>query len=116
MFELEFYKLQGGVKPVEQFILELTPKMQVKALDTLEILQNSGNKRREPYSKPIKDGIFDLRIQFANDISRIFYFFYAGEKIVLTNGFVKKTNKTPQREINRALKYKEDYERSKMNE
>lgn len=47
----------------------------------------------------------------ASDISRIFYFFLIGNKIILTNGFIKKQQKTSQREIDKAIKYKNDYER-----
>lgn len=64
---------------------------------------------REPFSKPIKNGIFELRAQVGNDISRVLYFFYIGKKVILTNGFIKKTQKTPQKEIELALKYKNDY-------
>jgi phage-related protein len=110
-FELEFYTLPDGSKPVEEFILGLTPKMQVKALDSLDILELRGNALREPYSKPIKNGIFELRIKFASDITRVFYFFYQGGKIIVTNGFVKKSQKTPKSEIALAEKYKADYER-----
>jgi phage-related protein len=70
---------------------------------------------REPHSKPIKGknnkGLYELRGKFSSDISRIFYFSFTGNRFVLLNGFVKKTNKTPEREIARARKYKEDYER-----
>ena len=111
MFEIEFYRLPNGVKPAELFISGLTPKMQVKALDSLEILREFGNALREPYSKPICKGLFELRIKFSNDIARVFYFFYSGKKIVITNGFVKKTQKTPKSEIDLAHKYKADYER-----
>jgi phage-related protein len=69
-----------------------------------------GNALREPYSKAIGDGLFELRIKFAGDITRIFYFFIVDNKIILTNGFVKKTQKTPQNEIALAMKYKTDYE------
>jgi len=85
--------------------------MQAKALGSIEILAESGNSIREPYSKPIGNGLFELRIKFASDITRIFYFFYVGNKIVVTNGFVKKTQKTPPNEIKLAMKYKADYER-----
>lgn len=68
---------------------------------------------REPYSKAIRNGIFELRIKVATDISRVFYFFFDGKKIVLTNGFIKKTQKTPEKEIEKALEYKADYERRK---
>ena len=48
---------------------------------------------REPLVKPVEEGIFELRTQVGNDITRIFYFFFSGKKIILTNGFVKKTQK-----------------------
>ncbi len=111
MFEVEFYARQGGTKPVQEFLDSLETKMRVKALNSLILLEQSGIELREPYSKPIENGIFELRIQFAGDISRIFYFFYTGKKIILTNGFIKKTQKTPHREIELAMKYKADYER-----
>ena len=84
--------------------------MRVKALGSIDILAEFGNTLREPYSKPIGKGLFELRIKFAGDITRIFYFFFLDNKIILTNGFVKKTRKTPQSEIELALTYKADYE------
>ena len=109
--KIVFYEKENGEKPVEEFLLSLDNKMQKKAFGQLNILKEYGRILREPYSKYIKDGIFELRIQFASDISRIFYFFYIGDKIVLTNGFIKKTQKTPQKEIEKALEYKKDFER-----
>jgi len=85
--------------------------MRAKALGSLEILAKFGNTLREPYSRAIGKGLFELRIRFASDITRIFYFFYIDKKIVITNGFVKKTPKTPSSEILLAMKYKADYER-----
>ena len=41
--------------------------------------------------------------------------FFDGQKIVMTNGFIKKTQKTPQAELDKALKYKSDYERRMNN-
>jgi len=115
MFTVEYYELPNGVKPVEQFIDSLEQKMQSKALASIVMLKTYGNTIREPYSKPVGNGIFELRIKFASDITRIFYFFHAGNKIVVTNGFVKKTQKTPPKEIALAIKYKTDYERRDKN-
>lgn len=110
MFDVEFYRLPNGKAPVEEFLDSLNVKMRNKALNSLVLLEEFGNTLREPHSKPIGDGIFELRIKFASDITRIFYFFYVGNKIVLTYGFIKKTQKTPPAEIELAKKYKEDYE------
>lgn len=90
--------------------------MRVKALHGLSILEEFGNMLREPHSKPIGNGLFELRIKFASDISRIFYFFVVDNRIVLTNGFIKKSTKTPKAEIELAKKYKADYEKREHHE
>lgn len=111
MFEVIFYEKENEEKPVENFLRELEPKMRAKLVGILQILQGKGNMLREPYSKHLEDGIFEVRGKVGNDISRVLYFFYVGEKIVLTNGFIKKTQKTPRKELELAKKYREDYMR-----
>lgn len=72
---------------------------------------------REPYSKNLDDGIFEIRGKVGSDISRVLYFFYYNGKIIMTNGFVKKTQKIPKAEIEKAKKYRKDYlERCENNE
>ena len=110
MFHVEYYELPNGEKPVEKFINGLEIKMRVKALGSIEILEEYGNTLREPYSKSLGQGIFELRIRFADDIIRILYFFVAGSKIILTNGFIKKGDKTPRGKLALAKKYKREYE------
>lgn len=111
VFDIEFYRLENGKAPVEEFLDSLNPKMRNEAVRGLELLEEFGNTLREPNSKAMSDGLFELRIKFSSDITRIFYFFYINKKIVLTNGFVKKTQQTPPAEIELARKYKADYER-----
>ncbi|MEE0955938.1 MAG: type II toxin-antitoxin system RelE/ParE family toxin [Eubacterium sp.] len=57
------------------------------------------------------NGLFELQIKFSGDITRIFYYFYVGQKIILTNGYVKKSRKTPRGELEQARKFKVDYKR-----
>lgn len=111
MFQVDFYTLPNGQKPVQSFLDSLPAKMRAKALYSIAVLEEFGTSLREPHSKPLGDGLFELRIKFAGDISRIFYFFVVDNKIILTNGFVKKTMKTPRAELELARKYKRDYER-----
>ncbi len=54
-------------------------------------------------------GIFELRAKVGTDISRVLYFFYYEGRIVLTHGFIKKTQRTPAGEIEKAKKYIRDY-------
>ena len=111
MFVVNYYQLPHGEKPVKNFIDNLDINMRTKALGSIEILEKYGNKLREPYSKSMGNGIYELRIRFARDITRIFYFFIINKQIILTNGFIKKTDKTPPGEIALARTYKADYER-----
>lgn len=54
-------------------------------------------------------GIFELRAKVGTDISRVLYFFYYEGRIVLTHGFIKKTQRTLAGEIEKAKKYRRDY-------
>lgn len=108
-FTVEFYEKENGDIPVEEFLDGLNVKMKAKLVGLIEILQEKGNFLREPYSKPLGDGIFELRCKVGNDISRVLYFFYYNGKIIMTNGLVKKTRKTPRAVIDRAKAYRDDY-------
>lgn len=114
MFDVEYYEKEDGTFPAEEFILSLDTKMQAKMFRELELLETFGNEFREPHSKPLGDGIYEIRAKVASDITRVLYFFVVNKKIILTNGFVKKTQKTPDSEITLAKKYRKDYlERNK---
>ncbi len=115
-FEVEFYQLESGEKPVATFIKSLPVKMQVKAIDALTILEDEGPNLREPYSKAIGGGLFELRIKFASDIARVFYFFVVGNKVIVTNGYMKKQQKADKRELERAYRYKADYKGRRRDE
>ncbi len=116
MYTIEFYATEDGTKPAKDFILSLDEKMQAKMLRNLDLLEVNGPALRMPYSKALEDGIFELRAKESSNITRVFYFFYTGKKAILTNGFVKKTQKTPKNELALAKKYKADYERRHNNE
>ena len=77
---------------------------------TYDLLEQNGPALRLPYSGPLGDGIFELRTKQGSDITRVLYFFFVGNKAILTYGIVKKTQKTPPAIIELAKKYKADYE------
>ena len=91
MFEVIFYETEKGKKPVEEFLNSSDSKMRAKMISMMELLEEKGNQLREPYSKSLDDGIFELRVVQGNNITRALYFFCIGKTIVITNGFVKKT-------------------------
>ena len=115
LFEVEYYEKSDGTYPAEEFILSQDIKMQTKLFRLLELLELKGNELREAYSKSLPDGIFEIRAIQGNNITRVLYFFVVDKKIILTNGFVKKTQKTPENEIVLAKKYRKDYELRKGN-
>lgn len=108
-FTVAFYKKPDGSQPALEFIEGLDIKMKAKVLRTIRLLKAFGTELREPYSKPLGDGIFELRAQAGNNISRVLYFFIVDRKVILTNGFIKKTQKTPENEIALAKKYRNNY-------
>ena len=112
-YSVEYYEKEDGTYPAEEFILSQDKKMQAKLFMALEFLEEKGPLLREPYSKSLGDGIFEVRARQGSDISRVLYFFVVGKRIILTNGFVKKTQKTPTNEIERAKRYRKDYQTQK---
>ena len=116
-YEIEMYEKEDGSCPVAEFIDELEPKMWAKVTRNIDVLSEHNLNLREPLIKPVENGIFELRTQSGNNIARVFYVFFVGKKIILTNGFIKKTQKTPRKYIELALAYKADYvQRGEKNE
>ena len=74
-------------------------------LDMLKTVKRLNSK----FVKPIRDGIFELRIEWEGDIYRVFFIFDEGNIVVLFNGFQKKTRKTPITEIEKAITIKKEY-------
>jgi len=109
MWNIIFYEKADGSIPVREFLNSLPEKHHAKALRDIDVLEKYGTKLREPHVKHIGGKLWELRIKSASDISRIFYFLPIGTNLVLLHGFVKKTQKTPNREIVIANTYLEDY-------
>jgi phage-related protein len=93
------------------FFIKQREKVQDKITWTLDLIEQL-EKVPETYLKHIEntDGLYEIRVKQGSDIFRIFCFFDKGKLIVLANGFQKKTQKTPRKEIGKALKIKEEYE------
>ena len=109
MLNVDFYHKSNGECPVQEYLESLSLKLRTKTLRSIMLLEEFGTDLRMPYSAPISDGIFELRSVVGNDITRVLYFFIEGNTAILTNGFTKKTQKTPVREIEKANLYRADY-------
>ena len=115
MWEIIFYTKESGNSPVEEFLDSISNmKLRAKMIKEIELLEEFGNKLRKPHTKSIADNrgsMLELRAKQSTNISRIFFFYIKGNKIILLNGLIKKTNKTPKANIDLAFTYKNDYEK-----
>ena len=89
MYEIILYDTEDGRCPVQELLDSLKPKLLAKTLRTIDLLEMNGPLLREQYSKPLENGIFELRTKQGSDITRVLYFFIVGKKAVLTYGFIK---------------------------
>ena len=120
MYTIEFYKDKDGNEPVKEYISSLAGKNDKdsrvnlnKIRDYIKTLSEYGTRAGEPYVKHIEGEIWELR-PLRN---RILFFGYDGNKIILLSYFIKKTQKTPQREIDKAKRLMKDHkERSNGDE
>lgn len=98
----------------EDFLEKQNPKAQAKIAWTLKLIEEIQHVP-ETYLKHIEEteGLYEVRVQQGSNIYRVFSFFDEGKLIVLANGFQKKTQKTPKKEIVKALKIKTEYYENK---
>jgi phage-related protein len=85
-----------------------------KIIWTFDLIENQ-QRVPELYLKHVEntEGLYEIRVQQGSDIFRIFCFFDQGQLVLITNGFQKKSQKTPKQEIELALKIKGEYENEK---
>jgi len=98
----------------QSFFDTQSKKVKSKIVWTFDLIEDL-QRVPETYLKHLEntDGLYEIRVQSGSDIYRIFCFFDKGQLVVLANGFQKKTQKTPKKEIELALKIKADYESEK---
>ena len=107
--DIEFYETENRC-PVKDFLEQIKDKLiKEKTVKNIYKLSELGNGARMPLSRHVEDGIFELRTKQGNNIDRIFYFFVFGNKIIMTNGYIKKQEKIDNTELKRAKKYMNDY-------
>ena len=108
------YTTENGKCPVQDFLDTLSEKVFKKIIWVINLVTELKSPPKTYFKKLINtDDIWECRIQLGSNSYRIFCFFDNNELIILTHGLVKKTQKTPPQEIEKAEKYKNDYFRRK---
>ena len=109
---VEAYCTPAGNSPIEEYIIKLTKKHKTREIAAIisykKRLEEYGARVNEIYHDTIKclrDGIYELR----PDDTRIFFFFFEKDRIVLLHAFEKKRWTVPPEEIEKAIQEKNDY-------
>ncbi len=100
---------QNKKSPVEYYIENLLQKDKVKVFRYINFLQEKKGSLGEPYTRHIIDKIRELKVGLGRNRHRIFYFSFIGKKIILLHAFLKKTQKTPITEKNKAKYNYQDF-------
>ena len=101
---IQFYKSY-----FEDFFETLSPKVQDKFIWTFDLIEEI-DKVPKTYLKHIRNDLYEVRVKFGSNIFRVFVFFDGNKLIIIINGYQKKTQKAPKKEIERALKIKKEYD------
>lgn len=92
----------------KEFVKSLDDNVREKIDYVLDMLKKL-KKVNPKFVNHIRDGLFELRVEWEGNIYRVFFVFDSGNIVVLFNGFKKKSQKTPIREVNKALRIKNEY-------
>ena len=108
-WKIIYYEDIDGYSKVYDFIEKQNMRNQAKIFSWISLLEQKGPNLPRPYADLLKDEIHELRIKLSGTQIRILYFFCHKEFIVLSNSFIKKTKKIPEKEINIAKKNKTNF-------
>ena len=110
MRKIIFYRFENGKCPVDDYLESLSNKQVEKVFFVLDLVENFDIVPRKFFKKlESTDDIWEVRVQYGNNIFRLFGFFDGNDMVVLNHAFTKKTQKTPNKEIKIAEKRKKDY-------
>lgn len=93
------WSIEYHCEDVEQFVLKLAPTLSAKYFRVTDLMLEFGSNLGMPHTRPMSDGLFELRVKGKEGIARVFYCTLVGQRIVMLHGFVKKTQKTPGKEL-----------------
>ncbi|MDD9922980.1 MAG: type II toxin-antitoxin system RelE/ParE family toxin [Boseongicola sp.] len=104
-----FYQSETGSEPVRDWLKRLDKEDRLRIGTDVKTVE-FGWPIGMPTCKPMKHGLFEVRTNLGNRIARVLFCISDGQ-MVLLNGFIKKTQKTPQSELDLALERKRKLEK-----
>ncbi len=113
-WEIVYYETEDNECLVESFIDRLRKKEQQKVLAQIALLEEKGILLHRPFAEYLHDDVYELRVKVSRTNVRVLYFFWQRNRIVITHGFKKQVKKVPKTEIDKAIRYRQDWiERNK---
>lgn len=97
-YEIHYYS-----DAVQDDILALPDTLSARYVVLTRRMLAIGPNLGEPHTKAMKNGLFELRLKGAEGVARVFYCTQIGRRIVMLHSFVKKTDRTPPRELDTAM-------------
>jgi phage-related protein len=113
---IEFYRDQHGKYPVSEWLANLDVKSRTRVSRTIQLLETYGPRLTMPHCRHLRGKIWELRTSFTRHEYRVLYFAAVGRTFVLLHAFAKKTDKTPEREIETAERRWSDYQAKHIGE
>ncbi len=93
------WTIEYPYQDTEQFIIDLPPGLSGRYLRLAELMLEFGSNLGMPHTRALSDGLFELRIKGKEGIARVFYCTLVNQRIVMLHGFIKKSQKTPKKEL-----------------
>lgn len=110
-WQLEFYVTEKGESPVEDDIARFPKKAAAKIFRWLDLLEKFGLSNLKDYITKLEGyALFELKVLYAGSYYRIFFYPYEGKRLAVFHIFSKKSKETPRREIEKAMRRRQDYE------
>lgn len=98
------WKIEYPYGDVEKFVLNLPAGLLAKYIHLTDLMLEFGANLGMPHTKPMADGIYELRVKSKEGLVRVFYCTKVGKRIIMLNAFFKKSQKTPAKELQIARK------------
>ncbi len=98
------YKITYYSEKIQLEILELPDTLLARYLILTSVMLDEGANLGMPHTKAMGSGLFELRLKGLEGIARVFYCTIVNKQIVMLHSFIKKTDKTPAKELNIAIK------------
>src|SRR6267143_1401892 len=93
------WSIHYHTEAVESFVCELPAGLLARYLRLTDMMLEFGANLGMPHTRAMSEGLFELRIKGKEGIGRVFYCTLVGQRIIMLHGFIKKSQKTPRKEL-----------------